>query len=89
MSVLFAEINTEIWLSIGALSPDHPQFCEGTALVALFEYMLAIPKLQVNIVSKNIDTANLTSECKVFKNLILEYCKSKELNNIGDIYRYF
>ena len=44
--------------------------------------------MQISIISQNIDKGNVSSECQVLKNLILEHCKSKGTSDIGNIYEF-
>ena len=46
MSIRFVETDTEVWSTMKALSPNHLQFCEATALAALFECILYLPPLK-------------------------------------------
>ena len=85
---MIAETNTKIWSSRSALSPNHLQFCDIEALTPLFEYMLTIPQIKAEFAGRNIEKENLESECKVFKHVILSHCKSKQTNDIGDIYMF-
>ena len=79
MCVRFAETNTKIWSSMSALSPNHLQSCDTAA---------PIPRIKAEFAGRNIEKGNLESEWNVFKHVNLSHCKSKQTNDIGDIYTF-
>ena len=82
MAERFAVANTSLW--------SNPNLCALCCLKAFFDYMMTIPVIKKAFDKRNIDENKLSSsECNVFKGVILKSFKTKDADiDIGEIYQF-
>ena len=89
METRFSTDNTSLWSAMEALSLKHSDFLNSSLLEPFFDYMLTVPEIRKQLIDLHVDDhSSLTSECKVFKNVITRNFDENIDVDVGDIHAF-
>ena len=89
METRFSTDNTSLWSAMEALSLKHSDFINPSLLEPFFDYMLTVPEIRKQLSDLHVDDhSSLTSECKVFKNVITRNFDENIDVDVGDIHAF-
>ena len=85
----FSTDNTSLWSAMEALSLKHSDFLNPSLLEPFFDYMLTVAEIRKQLSDLHVDDhSSLTSECKIFKNVITRNFDENIDVDVGDIHAF-